>query len=114
MPSHNNHADVYTDGSCHTQLKIGSWVAIIFIGNEKIILTEKENNTTHNRMELTAAIKAIEYIKKLHKRVTVINIITDSQYAVGLAGRKEKLSTKGFKNKKRNRYSKCRTCKRIT
>ena len=56
-------AEIYTDGSCHTQHCIGAWASIVFIGNEKIILSGKEINTTHNRMELLAVINAVEYIQ---------------------------------------------------
>ena len=31
-------AEVYTDGSCHTQHCIGAWASILFIGNDKITL----------------------------------------------------------------------------
>ena len=55
--------EIYTDGSCHTQFLIGAWAAIIFISGEKIILSGIENYTTHNRMELMAVIKALEFIR---------------------------------------------------
>ena len=53
---------IYTDGSCHTKLLIGAWAAILFIGDEKIVLKGAEINTTHNRMELTGIINAIDYV----------------------------------------------------
>ena len=56
-------AEIYTDGSCHTQHKIGTWVAIILMDTEKKILSGTVKDTTHNRMELMAVVKAIEYIK---------------------------------------------------
>ena len=56
-------AEIYTDGSCHTQKRIGAWVAIILTGTEKKVLSGIVQDTTHNRMELYAVIKGIEYIK---------------------------------------------------
>ena len=86
-----NPIKVHTDGSCHTQLKIGAWVAILSVGNEKVILSGHTVNTTHNRMELTAVIEAIKYIKAMNEVYREIHIISDSQYVVGLPGRREKL-----------------------
>jgi ribonuclease HI len=51
-------------------------------------------------MELTAVIKAIQYVKEHHSAVTAIRIISDSQYVVTLADRKEKLSARSFSTKK--------------
>jgi len=95
-------AEIYTDGSCHTQQCIGAWAAILFINEEKIILSGKETATTHNRMELMAVIKAIEFIKDKYSAVTDFKIISDSQYVVGLKVRKEKLLAQNFLTKKRN------------
>ena len=53
---------IFTDGSCHTQLKIGAWVALIFVEDKKIILQKVMENTTHNRMELSAVISAVHYV----------------------------------------------------
>jgi ribonuclease HI len=89
-------ADMYTDGSCHTQLRTGGWAAIIFITGEKVILTGINRDTTHNRMELTAVIKGIAYIKDHYKDISLINIYTDSQYVAGLEGRKEKLISRSL------------------
>src|SRR3990170_8086568 len=93
-------AEIYTDGSCHTQNRIGAWVAIIFTGKGKKILAETVVNTTHHRMELTGVIKAIEYIKSNHPDITMIKLFSDSQYVVGLPDREENLSEAGFSTKK--------------
>jgi len=90
---------VYTDGSCHTQLCIGAWVAIIFMGDEKIVLSGIENNTTHNRMELMAVIKALEYIQQ-NRQTALITVVTDSQYVTGLQARQQKFISKDFTTKK--------------
>ncbi|MBC7423179.1 MAG: ribonuclease HI [Ferruginibacter sp.] len=95
---------VYTDGSCHTQLCIGAWAAIIFIGDVKIILSGIEKNTTHNRMELIAVIKAIEYIQQT-EQAALITVVTDSQYVTGLQARQQKFIVQNFTTNKGNEIS---------
>lgn len=91
--------EIYTDGSCHTQKKIGAWASILFVGGEKIVLKGEVRNTTHNRMELFAVIKAIEYIDDKQCDSQLL-IYTDSQYVCGILGRKEKLKGNRFLTKK--------------
>jgi len=98
-------ATIYTDGSCHTQLLTGAWAAIIFIDEEKVVLTGEATGTTHNRMELMAVIKAISYVQDNHPTVTAIHIISDSQYVVGLTDRSEKLTAHNFTTKKGTQIS---------
>ena len=68
---------IYTDGACSGNPGPGGWAAVIII-NEKIIneISGSEKNTTNNKMELLAPIKAIEKFKKKSK----ISIFTDSTY----------------------------------
>ncbi len=87
---------VYTDGSCHTKHLNGAWASIIFIGNDKTILSGEEFDTTHNRMELQAVIKAVIYLKDLGLSENAIDIYSDSQYVVNLMERKEKLKNRHF------------------
>lgn len=74
----------------------------MFIDGEQTILSGTEQDTTHNRMELTAVIKAIEYIRQHYNKTAIIRIISDSQYVIGLTGRKDKLAAKDFITKKGN------------
>ena len=67
---------IYTDGSCIGNPGKGGWAAIIFTNNEKKILKGSKDLTTNNQMELTATIKALEYISTKDK----IQIYTDSKY----------------------------------
>ena len=67
---------IYTDGSCIGNPGQGGWAAIIFKNNEKKILKGSKDLTTNNQMELTATIKALEYISTKDK----IQIYTDSKY----------------------------------
>ncbi|MBC7865019.1 MAG: ribonuclease HI [Bacteroidia bacterium] len=94
--------EIYTDGSCHTQLLIGGWAALIFTGKEKIILSGKENNTTHNRMELVAVISAIEYTQKNYPLTKELTVFSDSQYVIGLKAREKKFRASDFTTKKGN------------
>jgi len=95
-------AEIYTDGSCHTQHKIGTWVAIILTGTERKVLSGTVKGTTHNRMELMAVVKAVEYIKIHFANITPVKVYTDSQYVTGLPVRKEKLAEADFTSGKGN------------
>ncbi|NCU55755.1 MAG: ribonuclease HI [Candidatus Fonsibacter ubiquis] len=50
---------VYTDGSCLGNPGKGGWAAVIIKNNQEEIIFGSEKNSTNNRMELTAAINAI-------------------------------------------------------
>lgn len=88
--------EVYTDGSCNPQYQIGGWAALIFNEGEKVILQGIATETTHNRMELTAVIKSIEYVLKEIQEYELIKIYTDSQYVERIPFRTEKLVSKNF------------------
>ena len=69
--------DIYTDGACLGNPGPGGWAFIIKYRNGDIKeFSGSEKYTTNNKMELTAAIKAIKYFKKK----IIINIYTDSKY----------------------------------
>ncbi len=91
--------EIYTDGSCHTNFKIGAWAAILLFANEKVVLKGVVQNTTHNRMELLAVIKSIEFVDEKYDKASLV-IYTDSQYVFRISERKEKLKKKQFLTKK--------------
>ena len=93
---------IFTDGSCHTQQKVGGWAALIFFENEKIEIKGHELETTHNAMELLAVLKAIDFLEEKNNPITKIEIVSDSQYVVGILNRKEKLKRANFLTKKNN------------
>lgn len=93
-------AIIYTDGSCHTQTLAGGWAAVILVNNKEIVISGKASHTTHHRMELTAVINAIEYVKDTFKEIMYIHIYADSQYVIGLTSRKETLTKNNFLTKK--------------
>ena len=70
--------NIYTDGACSGNPGKGGWGAYIEAENSVEELSGYENSTTNNRMELTAVIKALEYIQN-HVE---INIFTDSKYVM--------------------------------
>ena len=74
---------IYTDGACVGNPGPGGWAAIVLVENEKKELFGGEKLTTNNRMELTAAIKALEYCNTQEGRqpsLKQIRIYTDSTY----------------------------------
>ena len=69
--------DIYTDGACLGNPGPGGWAFIIKYNSGRIKeFSGSEKYTTNNKMELTAAIKAVEYFKKK----IIINLYTDSKY----------------------------------
>ncbi|MFC2103959.1 ribonuclease H [Bacteroidota bacterium] len=99
----NKTIEVYTDGSCNPKYQIGGWAALILFNDEKIVLQGYETETTHNRMELIAVIKAIEHLLEHFSEYISINIYTDSQYVVRIPDRAKKLSSNDFITKKGNK-----------
>ena len=72
----NKKVDIYTDGACSGNPGPGGWGVLIEIDNENIELSGGDRETTNNRMELMAAIKALEEIGKDYE----ITLYTDSNY----------------------------------
>lgn len=67
---------IFTDGGCRGNPGIGGWGALLRYGDSEKELHGFEENTTNNRMELMAAIQALEALK----RPCEIELTTDSQY----------------------------------
>jgi ribonuclease HI len=70
---------IYTDGGCRGNPGIGGWGVWLRYGDNDKKLNGNEKDTTNNRMELTAAIKALEAIKS--KNID-IDLYTDSKYVM--------------------------------
>jgi ribonuclease HI len=68
--------DVFTDGACSGNPGPGGWGALLRYGSVEKELSGGEAATTNNRMELMAAIAAIEAMKT----TTHVRLHTDSQY----------------------------------
>ncbi|MCF6194513.1 MAG: ribonuclease HI [Kangiellaceae bacterium] len=86
---------IYTDGACKGNPGPGGWGALLVAGKHSKELCGGEKETTNNRMELTAAIKALEAVKKS----AVIELTTDSQYVrKGITEWLDGWKKKGWKN----------------
>ena len=75
--------ELYTDGACSGNPGPGGWAAIIIDDNKKKEIFGGEKFTTNNRMELTAAIKGLEYClneEGNQPSLKEIKIYTDSIY----------------------------------
>ena len=67
---------IYTDGACSGNPGPGGWGAILISGEHRKELNGGEAETTNNRMELTAAIEALNALK----RPCMVALYTDSVY----------------------------------
>ena len=72
------HVDVFTDGACTGNPGPGGWAAILRAGSHERELSGGEKATTNNRMELMAAISALEALKK----PSAVTIHTASRYVM--------------------------------
>ena len=70
--------EIYTDGACRGNPGVGGWGALLISGGERKTLHGGESETTNNRMELTAAIEALNALKG--RRSVVLH--TDSKYVM--------------------------------
>ncbi len=69
---------IFTDGACSGNPGPGGWGAILRYGDTEKELSGGEVLTTNNRMELMAAISALEALKK----PCTVKLITDSKYVM--------------------------------
>lgn len=69
---------IHTDGACRGNPGLGGWGASLEYGDNQRHLYGGELNTTNNRMELTAVIKALEALKFNCQ----IELYTDSKYVL--------------------------------
>ncbi len=70
---------IYTDGACRGNPGPGGWGAVLRYGDKEKRLYGGESETTNNRMELIAVIRALECLKNNKRR---IRITTDSKYVL--------------------------------
>ena len=74
-----NRVEIWTDGACSGNPGPGGWGAILRYGGREKELCGGEALTTNNRMELLAAISALEALS----RPCAVDLHTDSQYVRG-------------------------------
>ena len=68
--------DIYTDGACSGNPGPGGWGALMLCNGEEKELSGGEVETTNNRMEMLAAVQALQALKK----PTKVRLHTDSTY----------------------------------
>jgi len=68
--------EIYADGACKGNPGPGGWGVLLRTGGAEKELFGGERETTNNRMELTAVIRALEALKRRCK----VRLYTDSQY----------------------------------
>lgn len=71
-----NDVEIHTDGACRGNPGPGGWGAVLRSGGVEKEIWGGEPTTTNNRMELTAAIRALEALR----RPCRVDLYTDSQY----------------------------------
>jgi ribonuclease HI len=67
---------IFTDGACRGNPGPGGWAALLRAGDREREISGAEPHTTNNRMELLAAIRALEALR----RPCEVDLYTDSQY----------------------------------
>jgi ribonuclease HI len=70
--------EIFTDGACKGNPGPGGWGVLLRLGEHQKTLYGGEPQTTNNRMELTAAIRGLEALKKPAKVI----LTTDSEYVM--------------------------------
>lgn len=72
---------IYTDGSCLNNPGPGGWAFCLLENSNEWVISGNENFTTNNRMELTAVIEALKFIKNNQEYI----IFTDSLLTINCA-----------------------------
>ena len=76
--------EVYTDGAYSSSRDMGGFAFVVLENKEKIYsYFFNEPNTTNNRMEIVAILKALYWLKETGKLNEEIIIYTDSMYVIG-------------------------------
>ncbi len=75
--------EIFTDGACSGNPGPGGWGVVLRYGEHEKELCGGEENTTNNRMELTAAIKGLEALKE----PCAVRLVTDSKYVADGIGK---------------------------
>ena len=70
--------DIFTDGACKGNPGPGGWGAVLRFGETEKELSGGEPQTTNNRMEMMAAVEALNALKKPCR----VTIHTDSKYVM--------------------------------
>lgn len=87
--------EIFTDGACKGNPGPGGWGALLRMGANEKELSGGEAHTTNNRMEMTAAIRALEALREPCE----VSLHTDSKYLIdGITKWIHGWKKKGWKN----------------
>ncbi len=102
---------IYTDGGCRGNPGIGGWGVWLRYKDHDKKLKGAEYNTTNNRMELTASIKALETLKS---NDISVDLYTDSKYVIhGINEWIDNWKLKNWKNSKNKTVKNIELWKRL-
>jgi ribonuclease HI len=87
---------LHTDGSCHAIHRIGGWACIITLPGKTKILEGYHRNTTHQRMELTAVIEGLTFLRDHKLNSLPVQLFTDSQYVTMLPLRRKGIESADY------------------
>lgn len=76
MDDNKPHVTIYTDGGCDPNPGTGGWGAVLIFDDREQDLSGGEKQSTNNRMELTAAITALDSLDQPYQ----VDLYTDSEY----------------------------------
>ncbi len=89
--------NIYTDGSCDVNPGPGGWAALLRWPNREEVLSGHSPDTTNNRMELSAALQALESLNEASQ----VSLFTDSEYLKrGVDEWMDNWRARGWKRKK--------------
>jgi len=80
MPSHDK-IWIFTDGACSGNPGPGGWGVLIRHGGQCLELSGGDPQTTNNRMEMMAVIRALEWVRQ-ENIISGIVLVSDSQYVI--------------------------------
>ncbi len=78
----NSEIHIHTDGSCSGNPGPGGWGAVIHFNDEEIKISGGEKDTTNNRMEMTAIIEALKWLREKDILERSIEIFSDSNLII--------------------------------
>lgn len=82
MPSQSKIETIYTDGACSGNPGRGGWGVVVYFDNGSIYeMGDGCSQTTNNRMEMQAAIAALQFLEK-SDQTEPITLYTDSEYLI--------------------------------
>ncbi|MGL5913568.1 MAG: ribonuclease H family protein [Bacteroidales bacterium] len=73
---------IYTDGSANTLDRSGGWAFVLQHSDKEIHCSNFLEETTNNRMEMSAIFEALNYVKENLDYTEGVKIVSDSKYAI--------------------------------